>query len=421
MRSRFFINSAAPSSLLSLVLTISSLPLMHAFSPGLRASDWPHFRGPASSGASMDASIPKDPKVAWSASLPGRGLSSPIVIGEKVFVTASAGPDQQQLQVLCFNAKTGESLWKRQLQATGRTMTYAKTSVAANTPCSDGKHVFALWSSNDLAAFDLDGNLAWLRGLTADYSNASNSLGMASSPVVVGKTVVVVIENDSESYSLGIDAATGKNLWKLERPKAANWSSPVPLPVKNGAPPAVLLQSKNGLLAVNAATGEKLWEHEAAASTMSSSIALSDIVYAPVSGITALSTSNSAEAPQTLWNSRQINPSTISPLLLDEKLFSVNGAGILTMAETKSGDVKWKLRLTGPFSGSPVGAGARIAIINEQALLQIVDSTAPEGALIGQIQLPLNESTKELTLCTPALAGNRIFVRTDSTLWCLSE
>ena len=281
--------------------------------------------------------------------------------------------------------------------------------------------MFALWSSNDLAAFDLDGNLAWLRGLTADYSNASNSLGMASSPVVVGKTVVVVIENDSESYSLGIDAATGKNLWKLERPKAANWSSPVPLPVKNGAPPAVLLQSKNGLLAVNAATGERLWEHEAAASTMSSSIALSDIVYAPVSGITALSTSNSAEAPQTLWNSRQINPSTISPLLLDEKLFSVNGAGILTMAETKSGDVKWKLRLTGPFSGSPVGAGARIAIINEKALLQIVDSTAPEGALIGQIQLPLNESTKELTLCTPALAGNRIFVRTDSTLWCLSE
>jgi outer membrane protein assembly factor BamB len=421
MRSSFLLTSTASSNLLSLALAISSLPLVHAFCPALRASDWPHFRGPASSGASKDAAIPTDPKVAWSASLPGRGLSSPIVIGEKVFVTASAGPDQQQLQVLCFNAKTGEPLWKRQLQATGRTMTYAKTSVAANTPCSDGKHVFALWSSNDLAAFDLDGNLAWLRGLTADYSNASNSLGMASSPVVVGKTVVVVIENDSESYSLGIDAATGKNLWKLERPKAANWSSPVPLPAKNGAPLAVLLQSKKGLIAVDAATGKKLWEHEADASTMSSSTAVNDTVYAPVSGITALSTSNSAGAPQILWNSRQINPSTISPLLLDDKLFSVNGAGILTMAETKSGDVKWKLRLTGPFSGSPVGAGTRIALINEKALLQIVDSTAPEGALIGQIQLPLNESTKELTLCTPALAGNRIFVRTDSTLWCLGE
>ena len=421
MRCSFFLTSTAPSTLLSLAFAISSLPLLHALSPALHASDWPHFRGPASSGASTDATIPKDPKVAWSASLPGRGLSSPIVIGEKVFVTASAGPDQQQLQVLCFNAKTGEPLWKRQMQATGRTMSHAKTSVAANTPCSNGKHVFALWSSNDLVAFDLDGNLLWLRGLTADYSNASNSLGMASSPVVVGNTVVVVIENDSESYSLGIDAATGKNLWKLERPKAANWSSPVPLPAKTGAPLAVLLQSKKGLIAINAVTGEKLWEHESDASTMSSSIAVDDIVYAPVSGITALSSSNGAKTPQTIWNSRQINPSTISPLLLNETLFSVNGAGILTMAETKSGDVKWKLRLTGPFSGSPVGAGTRIAIINEKALLQIVDSTAPEGALIGQIQLPLNDSTKELTLCTPALAGNRIFVRTDSTLWCLSE
>lgn len=421
MRSRFSLNFKAPFNLFSLVLALTSLPLLHASSPALHASDWTHFRGPASSGASADASIPKDPKIAWSASLPGRGLSSPIVIGEKVFVTASAGPDQQQLQVLCFNAKSGEPLWKRQLQATGRTMTYAKTSVAANTPCSDGKHVFALWSSNDLAAFDLDGNLVWLRGLTADYTNASNSLGMASSPVIVGKTVVVVIENDSESYSLGIDASTGKNLWKLERPKAANWSSPIPLPSKQGTPLAVLLQSKKGLIAVNAATGAKLWEHEADASTMSSSVAVDDMVYAPVSGITALSTSNGAKSPQIVWNSRQINPSTISPLLLDEKLFSVNGAGILTMAETKSGDVKWKLRLTGPFSGSPVGAGTRIALINEKALLHIVDSTAPEGALIGQIQLPLNESTKELTLCTPALAGNRIFVRTDSTLWCLSE
>ena len=421
MRSNPTSPSLGRSAAFSALVTISAIMALEAGSPLLTASDWPHFRGPTSSGASADATIPKEPKITWSASLPGRGLSSPIVIGEKVFVTASVGPEQQQLQVLCFNAKTGAPLWTRQLQATGRTMTYAKTSVAANTPCSDGKHIYALWSSNDLAAFDLDGNLAWLRGLTADYSNASNSLGMASSPVVVGKTVVVVIENDSESYSLGIDAATGKNLWKLERPKAANWSSPVPLPAKSGAPNAVLLQSKKGLLAVNAATGEKLWQHESDASTMSSSIAAGEMVYATVAGITALSAPEGAREPQMVWNSRQINPSTISPLLLNQKIFSVNGAGILTMAESTSGDVKWKLRLTGPFSGSPVGAGDRIALVNEKALVQIVDSTAPEGALIGQLQLPLQEATKELTLCTPALSGNRIFVRTDSTLWCLGE
>ena len=91
------------------------------------------------------------------------------------------------------------------MRATGRTMSHNKTCVAANTPCSDGDRVFALFSSNDLFAFDLDGNLLWLRGLTFDYPNASNSLGMAQSPVVIDGTLVVQSENDSESFAAGLD------------------------------------------------------------------------------------------------------------------------------------------------------------------------------------------------------------------------
>ncbi len=93
-----------------------------------------------------------------------------------------------------------------------------------------------------MAAFDLDGNLLWLRGLTADYPNASNSLGMESSPIVIGETVVTMIENDSESYSLGLDASTGRNMWKLDRPKAANWTSPVPWRSDAKSQPIALLQ-----------------------------------------------------------------------------------------------------------------------------------------------------------------------------------
>jgi outer membrane protein assembly factor BamB len=385
-------------------------------------TDWPAFRGPVSSGASSNAEIPAQPKVAWSAKLPGRGLSSPVIVGERVFVTAAEGAEQERLRVLCFRAKDGAALWERQLLATGRTMTHAKTCVAANTPCSDGKHVFALWSSNDLAAFDFEGNLLWLRGLTADYTNASNSLGMASSPVTVGGTLVVQIENDSESYALGIDVNTGKNLWKLQRPKFANWTSPVPLPARAGLPAAVLLHSKEGVCAVDAANGKILWQLAGNASTMSSGVALNDAVYIPVSGMTALSVPTvGVSEPQTLWNARQINPSTTSPLLLQNRLFTLNNAGILTMAEVAGGDIKWKLRLTGPFSGSPVGAGERIVLINEKALLQVVNAAAPEGEVIGQLQLPLDPATKELTLCTPALSGGSVFVRTDSTLWCISQ
>ncbi len=384
------------------------------------ASDWPQFRGPDSTGTA-DAQIPIKPKVQWSAPLPGRGLASPIVVGDRVFITASSGPKQERLHVLCFRAADGSPLWERQLQATGRTMAHEKTSVAACTPCSDGHRVFALWSSNDLAAFDLDGNLLWVRGLTADYPNASNSLGMASSPIVIGETVVAMIENDSESYTLGIHATTGRNLWKLDRPKAANWTSPIPWRADAKSPAIALLQSSKGITAVEPASGSKLWEYTEGASTMSSSVVAGGVIYAPSSGITALAPQPTGAEPAQLWRSRQINPSTISPLILGDRLFSINGAGVIATADTKTGDAKWKLRLAGPFSSSPVGAGSRLLAVSEKGLVQIVDTAAPEGAILGQLQLPLREAPKELILCTPALSGSHVFIRSDSTLWRLGE
>jgi hypothetical protein len=92
---------------------------------------------------------------------------------------------------------------------------------------------------------------------------------------------------------------------------------------------------------------------------------------------------------------------------------------VLSTADIKTGDSKWKLRLTGPFSGSPVGANGKLVAVSEKGLVQIVDITAPEGALAGQLQLPLKEGSKELILSTPALSGWHVFIRTDSALWRL--
>jgi outer membrane protein assembly factor BamB len=403
------------------MLRFSTLLAFALSAATLSAGDWPQFRGPNSTGVSSDAKIPTKPKIDWSASLPGRGLASPIVVGDKVFVTASSGPKQERLHLICFNAADGAKLWERQLQATGRTMSHPKTAVAACTPCSDGKHVFALWSSNDLAAFDLEGNLLWVRGLTADYPNASNSLGMASSPIVIGDTVVTMIENDSESYTLGLDAATGRNRWKLERPKVANWTSPLPWRANATSPPIAVLQSSKGLLGVDPVSGSKLWEYGEGASTMSSSVVADGVIYAVSNGITALAPQPNNAPPEQLWRLRQINPSTISPLILGGLIFSVNGAGVIATAETKTGTAKWKLRLTGPFSSSPVGAGSHLVAVSEKGLVQVVDTAAAEGAVTGTLQLPLKADTKELVLCTPALSNGHIFLRTDSALWRLGE
>ena len=155
---------------------------------------------------------------------------------------------------------------------------------------------------------------------------------------------------------------------------------------------------------------------------MSSSVALEGTIYAPSNGITALAPKSNSPVPEQRWRSKQINPSTISPVVLGKQLFSINGAGVISSADTDTGEGRWKLRLTGPFSGSPVAAGTRLVAVNEKGLVQIVDvTTTPEGSLAGQLQLPLVEETKELILSTPALSGKSIFVRTDGTLWRLGE
>lgn len=268
-----------------------------------------------------------------------------------------------------------------------------------------------------MAAFDLDGGLLWVRGLTADYPNASNSLGMASSPIVIGGTVVTLIENDSESYTIGIDAKTGRNLWKLDRPKAANWCSPVPWRANEKSPTIALLQSSKGVLGVNPETGSTLWDYNEGASTTSSSVVAGGIIYAPSNGITALAPKANGEAPEQVWRSKQINPATISPIVLGDRIFAINSAGVIATADIKTGDSKWKLRLSGAFSGSPVGSGKHLVAVNEKGLLQVVDVAAPEGAVVGTLQLPLKQSPDELVLSTPALGRGKIYVRADSALW----
>lgn len=365
-------------------------------------ADWLHFRG-------VDGTAPSGPgpaaAVKWKTALPGRGLGSPVVIGDRVFVSASSGPLQRRLHVLCFSATTGEKRWERVLQATGRTMCHEKTAVAAPSMASDGERVFALYSSNDLFAFDLDGNLLWLRGLTVDYANASNSLGMAASPLVVGGVLVVPSENDSESFTAGIDVRTGRNIWKLDRPKMANWTSPI---AHQGA---AVLQSGNGLTAVDPATGSTLWEYTDGAATVPSSAVGGDQLFVPSNGLTALRPKAGQPAPAQEWRVEQIKPGTSSPLVLGGKVYAINNAGILNQADLADGERGWGLRLKGPFSGSPVGAGKFIYVVNEKGQLQTVDTTAEEGAITQTIELG------ETVLCTPSLSDGALFVRSDATLW----
>jgi outer membrane protein assembly factor BamB len=400
-----------PTEIMKASLLLLLLPALSL--TGAHAGDWRQFRGPHGNGVSDEAALPTTLEaarnIAWQSDLPGRGLSSPIIVGDRVFVTCSSGPKQDRLHVLCFRASDGVRLWERQFWATGRTMCHEKTSVAAPTPASDGERVFAIFSSNDIFCLDLDGNLLWLRGLTRDYPNASNSLGMSSSLVVAEETVIAQVENDSESFTAGLDARTGVNRWKRDRPRQANWTSPLLVP-RTGGRTLVALQSSKGVLAVEPATGREVWNYSEGASTIPSGAVGADVLFVPSSGLTALKSNTGSAAPEKLWRSSQLRPGTASPLVLGGHVFALNDAGVLNCGDVTNGNRVWQLRLKGPFSASPVSAGSHLYLVNEKGLAQVVDTSKPEGAVVGELDL------RQTILGTPSIAGGALYVRSDRKL-----
>ena len=381
-------------------------------------ADWLRFRGPNGSGVAADVGVPiswsEGENIAWKAPLTGRGSSCPIVIGERIVLTSCSGYRQDRLHVVCFDSVEGKQIWERQLWATGRTMTHSSICPAAPTPVSDGERVFAYFSTNDLACFDLDGNLLWLRGLLIDYPNASNSLGLASSPLIVGDTLVVQIENDSQSIALALDASTGETRWALDRPTSANWTSPVLVERGDGQPPVVALQGSSGVSGHDPYTGDEVWRYDVGCSTIPSSVAQQGIVYVPSNGLTALRPRPGSVGPEVLWQNNRLGSSTPTPLVYQSQVFTVSGS-VLKCADVNSGKVLWQLRLKGKFSGSPIAASDHVYLFNQSGEGQVVEIGDKRGRRVG------GGALGETILCGPAIADQALYVRSDQHLWKIAK
>ena len=378
-------------------------------------AEWLAFRGSLGNGSSEFAGPGKivlKGEGSWVTQLPGRGLSSPVIANETVFLTASSGPNQETLHILAFGTEDGKKLWERKFKATGRTICHKKTCVAASTLASDGQLLIAQFSSNDVFCLDLLGNLRWLRGLTFDHPNIANGLGMSSSPLIVGGNAIIQVENDADSFSFGLNLTDGTTSWKKERPRAANWTSPISLKYKGQE--IVGLQSKEGLTAIDPKTGENLWAYQDGASTMSSSTwTKENILLIPSNGLTAIKLNSNMLEFEQIWRENKLKPGTGSPSSKDGKVYVVNNANVLTCASVQTGEIIWRLRLEGPISSSSVLGGHYLFVFSETGLGQIVDLRDESPRVIHSVNLD------DTILCTPAVSRGSIFVRSDAKLWKL--
>lgn len=375
-------------------------------------ADWRQFRGNEGTGEARGEVLPTDwneggdGQIAWRVDLPGRGVSSPIVVGRLVIVTASSGFKRDRLHLLAFDAESGELRWQRQMWATGRTLCHPTMAVAAPTPASDGEHVVAFYSSNDLVCFDLSGNLLWLRGLGYDYPTAANDVGMASSPVIADGVVVVQVENKGESFVAGIDTKTGLTRWRHDREHAMNWASPAL--VHDGERSLVLVQSPGRLSAYELAGGRQVWELKEGCAGIPSVVGNGAKVFLPSSGLTALDVAGGK--PEVIWKENKLGPANASPIVVGQRVYTINSASALSCADAAKGEILWRARLTGPFWATPLIAGSKLYCVSDKGLAQMVD-LGEKGKIVSQFDFA------EPILASPAASDGALYFRSDAHLW----
>lgn len=374
-------------------------------------ADWLEFRGPLGRGVAAEQPIrtawSEQEGIAWKIDLPGKGASSPIVIGDLVVVTASSGARQERLHVIALDKATGRQRWQRTFWATGRTLCHPTSAVAAGTPASDGTRIVALFSSCDLFALDLDGRLLWQRNLAVEHPRSGNDVGMGTSPRIIDGTVVVQIDCQGDAFAAGIDVATGADRWLVPRDKIASWSTPLAVSTKEHGD-CVLLQNPNGLELRRARDGVEVWSWKGECSGIPMTTESGNRLYVPSDGIAAVVPDKVAEKSD--WRSAKLACGIASPIAWGDSVACINRAGVLGVGNVMDGSLRGQIRLAGSFWASPILVGRTIVAANKEGKTFLV-SVEGEPKIVGESELPGTFTA------TPAVSDGSLYLRSETAIW----
>lgn len=373
---------------------------------------WPQFRGPDGAGVSAATGLPVTFNAAenlrWKAELPGRGVSCPVIVGGKVFLTANSGMDMTRLHVLALDQTSGKKLWERQFWATGQTLCHPKTCMACPTMVADGSGVYAVFATGDLVSLTADGDVRWIRSMSNEFPKMVNHVGGSSSLVMAGGVLGVLLENQGESYLFGIDPATGSTRWKAPRPLQVNWNTP--LVQLRGGGYEFVVSSYADVSGYDAATGKLRWSfEEKRLNPIVSPVAAGETLLIP-GPRSLIAIKPDGDKAAVVWKGAQLGSETPTPVVADGKIYTVSRS-VLKCGNLADGKQEWDLRVPGPTSASPLFADGKLYLVSEDGKVTVVKPDA-EPKIVGTSEL------KETILATPAIADGALFFRSDKHLWC---
>ena len=403
------------------------LAVSMVFAPGDPATTWPRWRGHTGQGVVLgsgyvDRWSPTE-NVLWKSVVPGRGNSSPIVWGDRVVIT-TAYDDGARRSVLAFSRRDGSKLWEAFVPGSASPEeAYPKNGHATATPSTDGERIYAYFGNHGLLALDLDGKQLW----HVPMGPFDAYHGTACSPLVYKDRVIVVQDQQSDSFLYAFDKATGRELWRTPRPTKVGWSSPVAIGVGTGAQlrTEIVVNSQKHVFAYDPDTGTELWR--VAGTTV-------EVIPTPVVNVGLLfSTSGRAgptlairpggsgdvTATHVAWSSPKGSPFVVSPIVLGDYLYMVNDmASVITVYRATTGEVLWQERLgeakRESFSAAPVAVDGKVFFTNDSGETFVIRQ-GPDFAL-----LHVN-SLDEGVIASPALVGGVWYQRTAGHLLAIGS
>jgi hypothetical protein len=413
------------------------------------AADWPQFRGPSASGVGSGAKppirwdAPKGTNLVWKAEIPGLSDSSPIVWGDRVYVTTaiSSDPTQKfrtglygdtdsvndlsshQWKVMALDKLTGKLLWQQTAhEGVPKTKRHPKSSQASPSPATNGSVVVAYFGSEGLYAYSTDGKLLWQKDLGIQnagwFFDPDSEWGAASSPVLYKNSVIVLCDRQKDSFIAAFDLKDGKELWRTARAEVSTWGTPTVVAGKDRS--EVVTNGSKAIRGYDADTGKELWtlgpNSEIACTTPVAGQGLIFVTagYPPVQPIYAIrigSTGNLTLAPgkdssdAIAWSKPRGGVYLPSPIVYGDQLYTLGNNGILTAYDAKTGNRVYQQRIEGDsFVASPVAAAGNLYLASEDGDVFVVKAGP-------QFELVAKNPIGEPILATPAWADDLLIVR----------
>jgi hypothetical protein len=395
--------------------------------------DWPQFRGPGGSARSQDkapVAWGPDKNMLWKEKLPGPGSSSPVILGDRVFLTchtgygldAQSGEEMERLRlhVLCLHRDTGKVLWQKEVQPELPEEPYEKRmfnhGYASSTPAADRERVYVFFGRSGVLAFDHEGKQLW----RASVGSKTHGWGSGASPVLHGGLVIVNASVESESI-VAFDRKTGKEAWRAPGIREA-WNTPLLVDVAGGSRELVVGMVER-ILGLDPGTGKELWRCEGIRYYMCpSAVAHDGVLY--ISGgrertTMAIRAGGRGDVTKThlLWKVKK-GSNVSSPIIHDGHLYLANDAGAIALClDAKTGETRHEERLPriGEVFASPVLADGKIYYTGRHGGETVVVAAKPEFEVLATNAL----GEKSRSNASPAIAGGRIFIRTDDSVYCL--